>query len=67
MTRFLEVATGVAGFVIDEQVLDEEGRARPFHLWVHAPRAAEPYTALVTRIVEQEKPAYVTYDLSFDR
>ena len=67
MTRFLEVATGVAGFVIDEQVLDEEGRARPLHLWVHAPRAAEPYTALVTRIVEPEKPAYVPYDLSFDR
>jgi hypothetical protein len=32
---------------------------------VRAPAAAEPFEMLVRRIIEMEKPAYVTYDLLF--
>jgi phage tail-like protein len=61
--RFLEVATGVRGFAIDEQVAGADGRPRPFHIVVSVPAEAQAYTSVVTRIVEQEKPAYVTYEL----
>jgi phage tail-like protein len=63
LLRFLETATGVEGFVIEEQVLGSDGRPRPFHLSVHIPREAVPYQAMIKRIVEAEKPAYVTYEL----
>jgi phage tail-like protein len=65
MIGFLETATGVAGFAIDEQIVDADRRPRPFHIQVRAPVAAEPYAALIGRIIEQEKPAYVTYELVF--
>jgi P2-related tail formation protein len=66
LVRFLEIATGVAGFTIQEQVLDAQGEVRPFHLQVHAPAAAHPVAALVERIVELEKPAYMTAEVLFD-
>jgi phage tail-like protein len=65
LLRFLEIATGQAGFEVDEQVLDQAGRPRPFHIRVRAPNAAAPYRALIERIIEVEKPAYVTYELVF--
>ena len=65
LLRFLEVATGVEGFMVEEETVDEEGRRRPFHLRVVAPAAAQPFATLVRRIVEQEKPAYVTAELVF--
>lgn len=36
---------------------------RPFHVRVRIPPEAVRYRALIVRIVESEKPAYVTYDL----
>jgi len=65
LLRFLEVATGVKGFEIDEAVTGPAGRPLPFHIRVRAPAGAEPYRELVERIVEMEKPAYVTFDLAF--
>ena len=65
LTRFLEVATGIRGYEIDEQVNGEDGVVRPFHLEVRAPAEAKRYQALVERILQQEKPAYVTYQLVF--
>ena len=62
---FLETATGLPGFSIDEAVSDDEGRPRPFFLSIRCPAAAAPYRALVDRIVSQEKPAYVSYALDF--
>ena len=62
---FLETAVGVSGFVIHEEVLDPDGRPRPFHVRIVAPAAALPHRALVERIIESEKPAHVTYDLEF--
>jgi phage tail-like protein len=57
----LETATGISGFQIREGV-DRDGRSRPFHLQVRAPKAALPYRALIEQIVQIEKPAYMTVD-----
>ncbi|MEU9515005.1 phage tail protein [Micromonospora sp. NPDC048169] len=57
MRTALELATGVTGFVLDEPP------DRPFHLVVRVPPAAAGRLALVTRIVEAEKPAAVTVEV----
>ena len=62
---FLETATGVKGFTIDENVLHENSNALPFHINITAPKAAQKYQLLIERIIEQEKPAYVTHYLEF--
>ncbi len=58
---FLEIATGEEGFRIDDSILD-----RPFHLQVKAPLKAKKQKPLVKQIVEREKPAYMTWELSFE-
>lgn len=63
LARFLEISTGVDGFEIDEHVLDNSGQERPFHLRVTVPPEAEAHLRLVQRIVETEKPAYVTHEI----
>ena len=63
--RFLEIATGESGFAIDEDVADDDGRPRAYHIRVVAPAPAERYRDLIDRILELEKPAYVTYELDF--
>lgn len=64
LLRFLETATGESGFAVVEGVPDWEGRPRPFHVRVLAPESVRPYRGLIERIIDQEKPAYVTYELS---
>lgn len=64
---FLETATGVPGFEIQEQVPQPDGRPQPFHVRVVAPAAASPYQALVERIIAVQKPAYATAELQFSR
>ncbi len=61
LQRFLVTATGVPGFVIEEQV-----PGRPFHLRIRAPDAAAAYQDLIRRIIELEKPAYTTYELQME-
>jgi phage tail-like protein len=63
LLHFLETASGVPGFTVDERVPGLDGRPRPFHIAIHVPQDAVPYQAMVRRIIEAEKPAYVTYDL----
>ena len=63
---FLETATGMQGFRIDENVRGRDGTLRPFHLRVCAPAVLVDRTVLISRIIELEKPAYVTYELSFE-
>jgi phage tail-like protein len=63
LLRFLETATGVQGFSIEEQVLSPDGQLKPFHLRVRAPQETAPYRVMIERIIESEKPAYVTYEL----
>lgn len=65
LVRFLEIATGLKGFEIEENYPTAEGEPRPFHIVVHAPPASRIHESLIRRIVEQEKPAYVTCDLLF--
>ncbi|HZN25600.1 MAG TPA: phage tail protein [Burkholderiales bacterium] len=62
---FLEIATGVTGFEIDENVPGEDGSPRPFHIRVTAPASTERHRAMIERIIDQEKPAYVTKELQF--
>jgi len=62
---FLETATGLNGFELVENVEDAGGNPRAFHIHILAPADAEPHVALIERIIEQEKPAYVSYDLEF--
>jgi len=59
LERFLETATGLTGFEI------EEPHARPFHLRITAPKEAEPHRALIERIVEVERPVYTTWEVQF--
>lgn len=62
---FLETATGVQGFTIDENVLQENNDVIPFHIKISAPKAAQKYQVMIERIIEQEKPVYVTHSLEF--
>lgn len=62
---FLEIATGSKGFIIDEQVAASEGEVKPFHLRVTAPAELLVHRSLIERIIELEKPAYVTYEVAF--
>lgn len=64
LKRFLHTATGEANFAIQENV-DSAGRPRLFHLVVRAPAALKPHQALINRIIQSEKPAYVTSELLF--
>ena len=62
---FLKLATGIAGFHVEENPPDGQGNTRPFHIRVHAPDAARVYHGLITRIVDRERPAYVTYEIAY--
>ncbi|MEO8075542.1 MAG: phage tail protein [Acidobacteriota bacterium] len=63
---FLETATGVTGFTIDEQVSGPDGLPRPYHIRVHAPASTAAHRILIERIIELEKPVHVTYQLEFE-
>ncbi len=62
---FLQTATGMADFNIQENI-GLDGNVRPFHISIHAPKESAQYSNLIARIVELEKPAYVTYELAFE-
>ncbi len=61
---FLETATGTKGFEVDERVV-VDGKVKPFHLRITVPGELAQHRMLIQRIVELEKPAYVTYELVF--
>jgi phage tail-like protein len=65
LVHFLEIATAAAGFEVEEDLSDERGRRIPFHIRVQAPPGVKRYRDLIERIIESEKPAYVTYELRF--
>ncbi len=60
---FLRIATGMSDFEIAENVT-LDGLPKPFHITVRIPKGSEKYRALIARIVELEKPAYVTHEIS---
>ena len=65
LIAFLETATGASGFRIDERVAGPDGQAQPFHIRVQVPPGLAAHRALIERIVDHEKPAYVTCDIVF--
>jgi phage tail-like protein len=67
LIHFLETATGIPGFQIDEGSADPGQPSKPFHLVILAPSASAPYQGLLQRIIEAEKPASVTYELRFQQ
>jgi phage tail-like protein len=62
---FLSTATGRQDFELDERVLGSNGLPRPFHIRVSAPGELTLHRPMLERIIELEKPAYVTYELHF--
>jgi phage tail-like protein len=64
---FLEIATGVQGYTVDEHVKDKDGLDIPYHIRVSAPAITAPYEPMIRRIIQLEKPAYVTYELEFEK
>lgn len=62
---FLETATGTKGFLVEERVADDNGRIKPFHVRVTAPKKLDAHRVLIEKIIDLEKPAYVTYELHF--
>lgn len=66
LESFLNIATGCEHFQIDEHPSDDRGQDRPFHIRVKAPAPTRRHRELIQRIIEREKPAYVTYDLVFE-
>jgi phage tail-like protein len=56
----LETITGVHGFVIEEGDVEGGVNSMPFHFVLRGPPEAIPFRGLIERIVESEKPAYVT-------
>ncbi|MDR6533353.1 phage tail-like protein [Caulobacter rhizosphaerae] len=65
LERILTVGTGLSGFTVEENPPGPKGVASSFHLRVVAPAAARPLADLVRRIVDEERPAYTTYDIEF--
>lgn len=65
LLAFLEAATGLRGFEIDETVRDAAGRVRPFVVAVRAPEAANAHAAMIRRLIDSERPAHVQCELAF--
>jgi len=63
LVRFLQTATGLQEFSVDESVPGDDGLPRPFHIRVRGPETARPHEPLLHRIIRSERPAYVTYEL----
>src|SRR5262249_9036543 len=66
LLQFLEIATGIAPYRLEESVTDRDGAGIAFHVPLIAPQAPRAPEALIHLIVEQEKPAYVTWELAFE-
>lgn len=65
LLQFLEIATGIGSYRLEERVTDRDGNVVAFHVRLVAPATARPLEQLIRLIVEQEKPAYVTWELAF--
>jgi phage tail-like protein len=65
LLSFIETATGLGGFAIDDAPVDANKRPMSFHIVVSGPAEAAPFRPLLERIVRSEKPAYVTHELRF--
>ncbi|HEX7974450.1 MAG TPA: phage tail protein [Anaerolineales bacterium] len=60
LEQFLQLATGLPGFRVTP---DQVKKVRPFHIIVEYPPEASSYLDWIRKIIDWEKPAYVTFDL----
>jgi phage tail-like protein len=65
LIAMLQIATGVGGFDVVENPPGENGQPQPFSFHVHAPAAAKAFDSIVSRIVEREKPAFITAEIVY--
>lgn len=65
LVALLETAIAIKGITIDEKIADDSGVLRPFYMEVLVPKSAEHYKLFLEKIIELEKPVYVTYRLIF--
>lgn len=66
LRMLLEAATGITGYVILHEP-PNNGSEPAFHLRVRAPMNAKVHQVLIERIIDREKPAYMTFDrVEFD-
>jgi len=65
LLRFLRIATGEQAFHIIEN-RTHEGESRLYHMLVFAPPSLRAHSPLLERIINSEKPAYLTYELFFE-
>ncbi len=65
LSEILRITTGSDAVAIIENPPGEDGLPRPFHMRVELPDAARRHDALVRRVVENWKPAFVTSEIVF--
>jgi len=65
LRTFLMIATGENGIQIEELANSTDGQPRPFHFSVKVPKSIASQATLIERIIQAEKPAYVTYEINF--
>ena len=66
LTLFLQTATGIEHFKVEEVATSDLDIENAFHIRVIAPHAAKRYQKLIEKIINGEKPAYVTSELVFE-
>jgi len=65
LITFLELATGVSGFAIDDDPRDAAGRPLPFAATLRVPAEASSFRDLIETIVAREKPAFTRVEIVF--
>ena len=65
LIRFLKIATGCVDFTIEEKVFGRDKLQLPFHIRVIGPPEAQPFDRLIRRIIDSERPAFVTYEIEY--
>lgn len=63
---FLRMAIGVGSIDIDERPVDKNGIPIPFHIRVLVRGDALQFKPAIIKILDREKPAYLTYELVSD-
>ena len=65
LKEMLTLSTGQEGFIINDQVEDENGKKVAFHMVISVPESAKKFHGLIDLIIRNEKPAYVTYEMGY--
>ena len=65
LVEFLEIATGMTGFALEENVSGPDGNVQPFHFRLTAPAALQSCDRLIRSVLELEKPAYVSCEIAY--